>query len=323
VGFGIVFQKGLVGVKKLSFLVSLITENNDFQVEQAKAAEETARRLNVDVRVIYAGGDAITQSQQLLKVIQSSDSPHPDAIVLEPAGGTALPHVANACVAAGIGWVVLNREADYLTELRRSSKVPAFCVSADHREVGRIQGQHMAILLPDGGTALYIQGPSTSSVARQRTMGMEQAKPKNLKLILLKGQWTEDSGYKSVSSWMHLSTSQKLPVDGVIAQNDDMAMGARKALRELTHAEAQEKFAVLPFTGCDGLPGTGQKYVRSNLLAATVVIPPNTLQAIEKMVQALQGGAMPPELVLTTPMSCPPLEELSSRRLNRTKPHGT
>ncbi|HKS80481.1 MAG TPA: substrate-binding domain-containing protein [Candidatus Acidoferrales bacterium] len=310
-------------MKKLSFLVSLITEDNDFQVEQAKAAEDTARRLNVDVRVIYAGGDAINQSQQLLKVIQSSSEAHPDGIIFEPAGGTALPHVAHASVMAGISWVVLNREADYLTELRRVSKVPAFSVSADHREIGRIQGQHVAALLPQGGTALYIQGPSTSSVARQRTTGMEQAKPKNVKLIMLKGQWTEESGYKSVSSWMHLSTSQKLPVDAVIAQNDDMAMGARKALRELTHAEAQEKFAVIPFTGCDGLPGTGQKYVRSNLLAATVVIPPNTVLAIEKMLQALQGGVMPPELVLTTPVSCPPLEELSSRRQNRTQPHGS
>lgn len=307
-------------MKKLSFLVSLITDDNDYQVEQAKAAEETSRRLNVEVQVIYAGGDAINQSQQLLKVIQSSDTQHPDAIIFEPAGGTAFPHVANASAAAGIGWVVLNREADYLSELRQRSKVPAFSVSADHREIGRIQGQHLAALLPKGGTALYIQGPSTSSVARQRTQGMEQAKPKNVKLISLKGQWTEDSAYKAVSSWMHLSTSQKLPVEAAIAQNDDMAMGARKALRELTHAVAQERFGNLPFTGCDGLPNTGQKYVRSNLLAATVVVPPNTVLAMEKMVQALQSGAIPPELVLTTPMSCPPLDELASRRSTRIEP---
>jgi ribose transport system substrate-binding protein len=303
-------------VKKLNFLVSLITNDNDYQVEQATAAEEAARRLGVSVQVIYAGGDAITQSQQLLKVIQSSDA-HPDAILLEPAGGTALPHVANACVAAGIGWVVMNREADYLADLRRISKVPAFCVSADHREIGRIQGQHLAALIHEGGTAMYIQGPSTSQVARDRSHGMEQAKPKIVKLITLKGQWTEESAYKAVSSWTHLSTSQKLPVDAVICQNDDMAMGARKALRELTNTAAQEKFASLPFTGCDGLPNTGQKYVRSNLLAATVVVPPNTILAMEKLVQALQTGTQPPEMVLTTPVSFPPLEELNARRLER------
>lgn len=143
---------------------------------------------------------------------------------------------------------------------------------------------------------------------------MEQSKPNNVKLISLKGQWTEDSAYKAVSSWMHLSTSQKLPVDAVICQNDDMAMGARKALRELTNQIAQDKFSTLAFTGCDGLPNTGQKYVRSNLLAATVVIPPITALAMEKLVQAFQTGAHPPELVLTAPVSFPPVEELTAKR---------
>ena len=303
---------------KLNFLVSLITNDNDFQVEQASAAEETARRLGVGVHIIYAGSDAINQSQQLLKVIQSTDAAHPSAIICEPAGGTAFPHVATAAMAAGIGWVVLNREAENIADLRRTGKVPAFCVSADHREIGRIQGQHLAALLPEGGTALYIQGPSTSSVARDRVHGMEQAKPKNVKLVALKGQWTEESAYKAVSSWMHLSTSQKLPVDAVICQNDDMAIGARKALRELTHSAAQEKFSSLPFTGCDGLPNTGQKYVRNNVLAATVVTPPNTVLAMEKLVHALQTGTQPPEMVLTTPVSFPTIEELTARRPEKT-----
>ena len=307
-------------MKKLKFLVSLITDDNDYQLEQAKAAEETARRLGADVQVIYAAGDAINQSQQLLKVIQAPSEQHPDAIIFEPAGGTALPHVANASVAAGIAWVILNREGDYLSDLRRASKVPAFAVSVDHRDVGRIQAQHLAALVPDGGTALYIQGPSTSSVARLRVQGMEEAKPRGVKLVTLKGQWTEDSGYKAVSSWMHLSTSQKLPIDAVVAQNDDMAMGARKALRELTHAVAQERFANLPFTGCDGLPNTGQKYVRSNLLAATIITPPITKVAMEKLVPALQGGPLPAELVLTTPISCPAIEEIAAKRPERIQP---
>ena len=83
-------------MKKLSFLVSLITDDNDYQVEQATAALEAGRKLGVNIEIIYAGNDAINQSQQLLKVIQSSGTPHPDAILFEPIGGTALPHVARA-----------------------------------------------------------------------------------------------------------------------------------------------------------------------------------------------------------------------------------
>ncbi len=119
-------------MKRLSFLVSLITDDNDFQVEQARAAEATAQRLGVDVEIIYAGNDSINQSQQLLNVIQGDTAKHPDAIIFEPVSGTALPHVGRAAAAAEIAWVVLNRQAEYLADLRRTSNAPVFCVSSDH-----------------------------------------------------------------------------------------------------------------------------------------------------------------------------------------------
>src|ERR1700690_3078933 len=125
-------------IKKLRIVVSLTTNDNDYQMEQSVAAEETARRLGVDIQIIYADNDAIVQSQQLLKLIQSNFDSHPDAIILEPVG-TALPQVARAAAAAGIGWVVLNREVDYISELRKTYQVPIFGVSSDHLEIGRIQ----------------------------------------------------------------------------------------------------------------------------------------------------------------------------------------
>src|SRR5215813_5525331 len=117
-------------MKKVRFLVSLTTDDNDYQIEQATAAEETARKLDVDVQIMHAGNDAINQSQQLLKVIQSRSEAHPDAIIFEPAGGTALPQVARAAAQAGIGWVVLNKETDYVREFRKLYKVPMFTVSS-------------------------------------------------------------------------------------------------------------------------------------------------------------------------------------------------
>ena len=117
-------------MKKLSFLLSLTTNDNDYQIEQAASAQEAARRLGVQLQIVYADNDAITQSQQLLRVIQSSSSA-PDAIVFEPAGSTGLPQVAKAAAAADIGWVMLNREADYIAELRRDTRIPVFAVSRD------------------------------------------------------------------------------------------------------------------------------------------------------------------------------------------------
>ena len=92
-----------------------------------------------------------------------------------------------------------------------------------------------------------------------------------------------------------------------------MAVGARKGFEELPDTD-RERWLKLPFTGCDGLPKTGQAWVRSGLLAATVFVPPNTGQAIEMFVQATQQGKHLPERVLTVPSSIPPLNALSVRK---------
>jgi ABC-type sugar transport system substrate-binding protein len=301
-------------VKRLRLVVSLVTEDNDYQREQAAAAQEVVHRLGADVSILYADGDPITQSQQLLSVIQGPPEARPDGIAIDPASGTSLPHVARAAVSAGIAWVVMNREAAYLNDLRAQAKVPVFSVSGDHLEAGRIQGQQVAALLPKGGTVVYIQGPADYPSVGLRLRGMQQRKPANVNLILLRGKWTEESGYKSVLSWARLSTSQKLSIDMFVAQNDSMAMGARKAIQEIADPVLRERWLALPFTGIDGLPKTGQAFVRSGLLAATVTVAPNTYLAIELLVEALRKGTNPPAFSLTVPTSCPKIGDLSSGR---------
>ena len=216
--------------KKIRIVVSLTTNDNDYQIEQAQSAEQAAARLGVTAEIIYADNDAINQSTQILKVVQASAEHRPDAIVFEPVGGTALPQVARAAAAAGIGWAVLNRDATYLDELRKSTSAPMFAVSSDHVEIGRLQGRQLAALLPKGGAVLYIQGPSENSAAKERTAGMQETKPANIQAVMLKAQWTEESSLRAVRSWLKLTTSQKSTIDVVAAQDDSMAMGARKRL---------------------------------------------------------------------------------------------
>jgi ribose transport system substrate-binding protein len=300
-------------MNKLRFLVSLTTKDNDYQIEQAQSAEEAARKFGVELQVIYADNDAITQSTQLLKVIQAEESHRPNAIIFEPVGGTALPQVARAAASAGIGWAVLNRDATYVPELRKSSSAPVFVVTSDHLEIGRIHGRQIAALLPHGGAILCIQGPAENSAAKDRTTGMQETKPSNVHATLLRAQWTEESSQKAVRSWLKLTTSRKAAIDLIAAQDDSMAIGARKAFEELSEEAEKERWLKLPFLGCDGLPKTGQAWVRSGLLRATIFVPPNTGQAIEMFVDALQRGKQPPERALTVPISVPSLTELKLR----------
>ena len=108
--------------KKLRIVVSLTTNDNDYQIEQAQSAEQAGNRLGVTAEIIYADNDAINQSTQILKVVQAAPESRPDAVVFEPVGGTALPQVARAAATAGIGWAVLNRDASYIDELAQDSR---------------------------------------------------------------------------------------------------------------------------------------------------------------------------------------------------------
>ena len=297
-------------MKKLRFVISLTTHDNDFQMEQAAAAQDAANRLGVDIEIIYAENDAIQQSQQLLHVIQSN-SALPDGIIFEPVGGTAFPLVAKAAAAAGIGWVVMNREVEYLSELRRSYKVPLFSVTSDHEEIGRIQGRQVSAMLPKGGSVLLIQGPAESMASKHRTAGLYDTKPIGVQIKVLKSNWTEAGAYRIVSSWLKLSTSLQTPLDLVVSQNDAMAIGARKAFQEIGDATVRARFAHLPYLGIDGVRSTGQSWLKRGLLNATVVVPPNTDLAIQMLTHAVQTGTIPSEKTLTTPRSLPSIEELA------------
>ncbi len=296
-------------MKKLRFLLSLTNDDNDYQVEQTVAARQAARKLGVDLEIVYARNEGIVQSQQLLSSIQSRTVALPDAILFEPAGSTAHPQVAHAAAAAGIGVVLLNQDADYIAELRRLFSVPVFSITSNHEEIGHIQGQQLSALLPSGGNVLYIQGPSESLAAQQRYTGALKTKPKGVQLRVLKAHWTEASAHKAVASWLQLSTSRQARIEAVCAQDDSMAIGARKALEECS--EMRDQLQKVPFLGCDGLPKTGQDWVRRNLLTATIFIPPNADLAMEMMMKSITTGTLPPETTFTTAQSIPAVELLA------------
>lgn len=302
-------------MKRLRVVVSLMTQDNDYQVEQAAAAEEAAHRLGVDVEIVYADADSIQQSQQILRFVQAAPEARPDGIIFEPVGGLALPQVGRAAVSAGIGWVVLNREVEYVKQLRAAFKAPVFIVTIDNLEAGRIQGRQMGALLPAGGSVLYIQGPSDSDASKLRNAGMYETKPANIHVKAMKGNWTEASAFKAVTSWLRLSTSQQSHIDIIAAQNDAMAAGAKKAFQQFSYeAEGREHWVNLPFLGVDGVPKTGQAWVRSSVLTATVVCPPLAGMAMDLLTRALQTKTMPPETTLIAPHSFPEIVALKGAK---------
>jgi ribose transport system substrate-binding protein len=299
-------------MNKLNVVVSLITDDNDYQLEQAASAQAAAARLGANVRIIYSGNDAVQQTQQILNFIQDP-SKRPDAILAEPVG-TGMAQIAKAAVGAGIAWAIINTDVDYVTQLRQHSLVPVFSVISDHEAIGKIQGQQIGALLGDQGCVLYLEGPSVRDVAKVRTRGMLSTKPPRVDVKTLRGDWTQNSGYQAMKSWLSLSTSRQLHVSMIACQNDDMAIGARRAFEELPDLRERDTWLRLPITGCDGVPRSGQEWVRQGRLAATVISPPLMGDAIQLLASALKAGSQPAERTLISPSSFPSLKEFQKVR---------
>jgi len=299
-------------MEKLNVVVSLITEQNDYQLEQAASAQAAARKLGANCQIIYANNDAVHQTQQILHYIQDP-AKRPDAILVEPVG-TGMPQVAKAAVSAGIGWVLINSDVEYLAQLRQHSLVPVFSVQNNHEEIGRIQGQQIGAILGDEGCVLYIEGPGVRDVARMRTKGMVSTKPSKVTTKSLKGDWTQQSGYHAIKSWLALSTSRELKIGMVACQNDDMALGARRAFEEISDLKERDGWLKLPITGCDGVPKAGQTWVRQGRLAATIISPPLIGDAMEILASSRLTGRQPEERTMSPPSSFPALSDLKRKR---------
>ena len=294
-------------MKKLSIVISLPGENNYLR-EQEEAAKATAQRLGLDLRIINAKSDPVTQSQQLLEIVQAT-SARPDAIVVEPVNNQGLPRVAKAAAAAGIGWVISNALVDYLKVLRKNAKAPVFGVSQDHPEVGRMQGRQIRAILPRGGAILYLRGPATNFLAAQRSDALESELGVNIQFKSLKIQWTEESAYNSVTSWLRLSTVHAHDTQLIAAQNTDFIQAARRAFEDNTSADERKKWLGLPYCGVS-VPSQVKQLVDSGTLTAAIVTPVTLDTALEILVRHLQTRSQPTLQTFVKAWSQPSLDDL-------------
>jgi ABC-type sugar transport system substrate-binding protein len=268
-------------------IVALQNERQEFQLVEAQAARESAARAQLDIEVVFADDNAIQQIHQLFAYIRAPEGARPAAIIVQTVVGEGLERVARNAVKAGIGWVLLNRTVGYLEALRAERRdLPIGSVSVDNNEAGAIQGRQLRALLPGGGSVLYLQGPADTSTAQNRLLTAQKViAGSGIELKILVGEaWTETIGEKAVSAWLRLKSSEGLRPAGVCAQNDSLAVGARRAI-----VAQRPEWSDLVFTGCNGSLDYGQRLVRTGELTATIVTPPPAGPAVELVARILAG----------------------------------
>ena len=298
--------------KRLRVVVSL-PNDNAYQHEQGLVAKSAAASLGIDLTLLHANDDSITQSQQLLEIIQSRSDAPPSAFLVEPVTATGLRKVAEAAVALGIAWVVSNSDVDYVAQLRKNARIPIFIVTQGQFEIGSLQGKQLVAFLPQGGSVLYVAGPSMSSVAAQRFEGMESARARNVQLTILRSKWSEASAQQSVSAWLRLATSRAEKYQMVAGQTHELAIGARKAFQSISDLEQQKRWLDLPFLGI-GVANQVKPLVESRVLAAAVITSVTMEIALRLLARALESQSHPPERTVVEVSSFPELEKLALNR---------
>jgi len=299
-------------------VVSLSDDSQEFQRSQATEARRIGRELGIEIEVLFAANSARLQDQQLTEVLARHDATHPAAILAHPISDQGLVSRARESARKGIGWILLNRRAPYVDELRREHpELPIAAISPDQMEIGRLQGRQLLSRFQTPTVrVLYVQGRGDTSAAIDRldgTRAVLEASAMNAALELVQGEWTELSGERVTARWLAdrrslwqrvLRRPTWLP-DALLCQNDHMAVGARRA--------ALAVGLNVPVFGVDGLPEGGQRLVDAGELAATVIVLPNTGTAIHLVERQLRGGSPLPADVLLSPVSYPKLPARAKR----------
>lgn len=193
---------------------------NPFFAELTKAITNIAQQH--DYVAIIANTDASEENE--LRYIKSLVAKKVDGIILVPAGTTSKPeHFMPAKY--GIKMVLLDRKLPGLEDF------PGVFSDNEYAAFRSCE-----ILINNGSRKIaFISGPTRAATAMERLEGYKSAlKQYSIEanpLMIRTGDYTIESGYNAVISL----ESEGVKYSALMAANDMMAIGAIKALRELSY----------------------------------------------------------------------------------------
>ncbi|MBO1334159.1 substrate-binding domain-containing protein [Streptomyces sp. VRA16 Mangrove soil] len=255
--------------------LSLSTLNNPFFVQIRAGAQAEAKKLGVDLTVTDAQNDASQQANQMQNFTSSSL----DAIVLNPVDSAAASNSVAAANKAGMPVVAVDRGVE-------KGKV-ATLVASDNVAGGELSAKTMAEKLGGKGKIVILQGQAGTSAARERAAGFEKGLKQYPGIKVVAEQPADFDRTKGLDVMSNLLQAHP-DVQGVIAANDEMALGAIKAL-------GSKAGTSVPVIGFDG-EADGIKAVKAGTMYASVAQQPRELGeiAVQNAVQAAEGKRIAP-----------------------------
>ncbi|MFE0252576.1 substrate-binding domain-containing protein [Streptomyces sp. NPDC059010] len=269
VGATSLLHGGTSEAKSQKIGLSLSTLNNPFFVQIRAGAQAEAKKLGVDLTVTDAQNDASQQANQL----QNFTSGGLGTIIVNPVDSDAVTPAAKAVNKSGIPLVAVDRAVNNADS--------AALVASDNVTGGKLAAKALAEKLGGKGRIVILQGQAGTSASRERGSGFTEglkAYPDIEVVAEQPADWDRTKGLDVMSNLLQANPD----IDGVFAENDEMALGAIKALG----SKAGKSVQVIGFDGTED----GLKAVEAGTLYASVAQQPAELGriAVQNAVKAAE-----------------------------------
>ena len=189
-------------------------------VREAITAEAKVRGVTIQAE------DANDDTGKQISQIQNFIAQKVDAIIVNPVDTSATPKMTQLAVAAKIPLVYVNRKPEDKT-------LPAGVafVGSNEKVSGVLEGEELAKCLKGKGNIVVMQGQLSNNSTLDRTADIEEvmAKYPDIKIVEKQtAEWDRNKAIDLMNNW--ITTGTKL--NGVAANNDEMAVGAILALKQ-------------------------------------------------------------------------------------------
>jgi inositol transport system substrate-binding protein len=205
--------------------VSMALFDDNFLTVLRNGMQDYAKTLDgVTLQVEDAQNDVAKQQSQIQNFIAAGVN----AIIVNPVDTDATAAMSKIAADAGIPLVYVNREPSNIDSLPEKQ---AF-VASNELESGTLETQEICKLLGGKGKAVVMMGELSNQAARMRTKDVHDVLAtdacKGIEIVEEQtANWSRTQGADLVTNWL----SAGLEFDAVIANNDEMAIGAIQALK--------------------------------------------------------------------------------------------
>ncbi|CDG96348.1 D-ribose transport protein (ABC superfamily,peri_bind) [Xenorhabdus bovienii str. puntauvense] len=241
-----------------SIALVISTLNNPFFVTMKDSAQKEANKLGYDLIVL----DSQDNPAKELANVQDLTVRGTKLMLINPTDSDAVGNAVIMANKANIPVITLDRTANKGNVVSH--------IASDNRLGGKMAGDFIAEKLGNNAKIIQLEGISGTSGARERSEGFSQA-AKNHQFNMLASQPADFDRTKGLNVMQNLLTAHP-SVQAVFAQNDEMALGALRALQTANKKDV----LVVGFDGTDD----GVKAVRSGKLSATIAQRPDQIGII-------------------------------------------